>query len=134
MAGSFLVPSPHAKDPTLFVSDQMVAVKPGDVLTGRMTLESWDPLTRRCKYLCEFVGLAGTQLHIETPFLEQCVVSLELWNLTDTNEMPAGGTSTAFRLLATAVDGHDVAGGWQPQGLWSAVVKDAAEVDVTYPT
>jgi hypothetical protein len=131
---SFLVPGPNATNKTVFASHGVVTVQPGDQLTGRISYQGQDPDTGNNLYSCGFDGYPSTNLPASIESCDRCMVSLELWNVDDTSQLPPGTANTQFANLQTAIANEPCGLGWQPDGPWRAVGVDQSTVDVVYPS
>lgn len=131
---SFLVPSAQSSDQTLLVSEGVVPVKPGDTVTGRISYTGTDAVTGDSQYLCEFVNYPTTRLATTVPFCGWCCVTLELWDVEDTSQLPPQTTTTRFSGLRSEINGKPCGLAWQKGGPWPCLSPSPAVVDVVYPT
>ena len=131
---SFLVPSAQSSDQTLLVSDGVVRVNPGDTVTGRISYTGIDAATGDSQYVCEFVDYPSTRLATTIMFCGWCCVTLELWDVDDTSQLPPLTATTRFSGLRTEIDDKPCGLGWQQGGPWPCSSTEPAIVDVVYPT
>jgi hypothetical protein len=117
----------------MFTTD-WVAVAPGDVVTGRMTVNPQDNGLVSCT--TEFDGHPATQLTAENlPPLVECVLTLEAYATGAGAPYPAV-PFTEFDGVVVAPDAAAAAVKWVPNG--GAIIKadggERAIVDVIYPS
>ena len=115
---------------------ELVPVQPGQILTGRMTLDAQYG-GGRFSYSSEFVGIPGTKLTAQDlPELTICTETLEVYGVTGTADYPAVDRTafTGIKLQSGAALGSV---GWTAKGDYPPQVisnsATAGEVDIFYP-